>query len=326
MEAEVSRKLITSLPYIGGAGLLFSALGMARKYFQGGICTATTKLDGKVVLITGGNTGIGKETAIDLAKRGAKVYIACRDEKRGSDALVDIKKESGSDNVHLRIMDLASFASIRDFVKNFIQEEQSLHILINNAGVMRCPYWKTEDGLEMQIGVNHFGHFLLTNLLLDTIKASQPARIVTVSSLGHIRGTINFDDINSEKAYRASRAYAQSKLANILFTNELHKRLEGSNVSVFSLHPGVIKTELARHWQKEVNPIKWNLMMFMGAIFFKTPKQGAQTTIYCAVEPGLEKESGKYFSDCKVKEPAAVAKDDGVAKKLWELSESIVGI
>uniref|UniRef100_A0A672J6R7 Retinol dehydrogenase 12, like n=1 Tax=Salarias fasciatus TaxID=181472 RepID=A0A672J6R7_SALFA len=185
------------------------------------------RLDGKTVVITGANTGIGKETAIDLSKRGARVIIACRDMEKAKAAVKETIESSGNDNVVCKKLDLSDTKSIREFAEGINQDEAKLNILINNAGVMMCPYGKTADGFEMQIGVNHFGHFLLTYLLLDLIKKSTPARIVTVSSIGHTWGSIHLDDINSEKNYDKNKAYYQSKLANVLFTRSLAKRLEG---------------------------------------------------------------------------------------------------
>lgn len=213
---------------------------------QGGQYTKDTRIDGKVVVITGANSGIGKETAIDLAQCGGKIYIACRDVKRGEDALKDIKERSGSDKVYLLQLDLSSMESIRQFSKKFHELESQLHILINNAGVMACPKALTKDGFEIQIGTNHMGHFLLTNLLLDLLKQSAPSRIVVVSSLFHWYGRINREDLNSEKSYSKWGAYGQSKVANILFTRELARKVEGTGITVNSLHPGAVKTELSR--------------------------------------------------------------------------------
>ena len=217
-----------------------------RKWMQGGQYTKNTRIDGKVVIITGANSGIGKETAIDLAKRGGKIYIACRDVKRGEDALKEIKELSGSDKVHFLPLDLASLESIRDFSKKFHELEAQLHILINNAGVMGCPKALTKDGFEMQIGTNHMGHFLLTNLLLDLLKQSSPSRIIVLSSLFHWYGRINKEDLNSEKSYWKWAAYGQSKLANILFARELAKKLAGTGVTVNCVHPGAVRTGLTR--------------------------------------------------------------------------------
>lgn len=213
---------------------------------QGGQYKKETRIDGKVVVITGANSGIGKETAIDLAKRGGKVYIACRNQQRGEDALKEIKDISGSNDVHFLQLDLSSMESIRQFSKKFHELETQLNILINNAGVMACPKALTKDGFEIQIGTNHMGHFLLTNLLLDLLKQSSPSRVVVVSSLFHWYGRINKEDLNSEKSYWKWLAYGQSKLANILFTRELSRKLEGTGVTANVLHPGAVKTELMK--------------------------------------------------------------------------------
>jgi len=221
---------------------------MIRKYTSGGVCRSEAKLDGKTVIITGGNTGIGKETAIDLAKRNARVILACRSEEKGKKAEVDVRRESGNSDVHFYQLDLSSFESIKKFAKEVLKEESRVDILINNAGVMLCPYMKTVDGFETQFGVNHLGHFLLTNLLLDRIKQAPEGRIVNVSSSAHAFSVpLNLDTINSEDKYGAFNAYNQSKLANVLFTRELAKRLEGTNVITTSLHPGLVDTELQRH-------------------------------------------------------------------------------
>jgi NAD(P)-dependent dehydrogenase (short-subunit alcohol dehydrogenase family) len=212
---------------------------------QGGDFTKDTRIPDKVVVITGANAGIGKETAIDLARRGGKVYIACRDQERAETALKEIKERSGSDNVHFLQLDLASLDSVREFSKKFHGLESQLHILINNAGVMACPKSQTKDGFEMHMGTNHLGHFLLTNLLLDLLKAGTPSRVVVVSSLFHIFGKIRQDDFMAEKFYFRWFAYGSSKLANILFTRELAKKLEGTGVTVNSLHPG--KLHQIRH-------------------------------------------------------------------------------
>lgn len=277
-------------------GVVFLAF-VYRWIIQGRSYRKPTRLDGKVVVITGANTGIGKETAVDLARRGAKVYMACRSVERGEEALKEVIERSRSSDVYFKPLDLASLKSVREFAAAFIAEEKRLDILINNAGIMACPKSLTEDGFEMQIGVNHMGHFLLTNLLLDMIVKSAPSRIVNVSSVAHKYGKINKDDLNSEKSYNPITAYSQSKLANVLFTRELARKLQDTGVSVYSLHPGVINTELGRHLgdslcvalsAKITKPISW--------VLNKTPKAGAQTTITVAVDPDLEHVTGEYFS------------------------------
>ncbi|XP_036330607.1 retinol dehydrogenase 13-like isoform X3 [Rhagoletis pomonella] len=279
------------------------------------------KAENKVVIVTGSNTGIGKETARELAKRGATVYMACRDMQKCEEARDEIVLETYNKHVYCRQCDLASLESVRKFVESFKKEQQRLDILINNAGVMRCPRLLTKDGFEMQLGVNHMGHFLLTNLMLDLLKKSAPSRIVTVSSLAHTRGEINVADLNSDKSYDPGTAYNQSKLANILFTRELARRLEGTGVTANALHPGVVDTELFRHMgffnsffaSLVFKPLFWP--------FIKSPQNGAQTTLYAALDPELINVSGKYFSDCNLKDVAPAALDDALAKWLWAVSE-----
>lgn len=277
-------------------------------------------MDGKVVIITGANTGIGKETAVDLAKRGAKIYIACRDKRKSEEALKEIKSRSKSSQAFQLELDLASLGSINGFSKTFHKLEHNLHILINNAGVMACPKMITKDGFEMQLGTNHFGHFHLTNLLLDLLKASSPSRIVVVSSSGHKLSGLMRDDLMGEKSYSKLKNYGQSKLANILFARELAKRLKGTGVTVNSCHPGIVQTELGRHMSSWLRPIYRRVLKPL----YKTPIEGAQTQIRLAVDPELENVSGKYFSDCEVTEPAKHAQSDADAKWLWDKSNELI--
>ena len=310
-----------------GVGLAFLTIfyQLSRNYFGTQHCHVSdhARMDGKTVIVTGANTGIGKETALDLAKRGARVIMACRDLKKGETALNDIVEKTGSKNVVLKQLDLASLKSIREFAENVNKNEPRLHVLINNAGVMLVPeLTKTEDGFEMQMGVNHLGHFLLTNLLLDLLKISTPSRIVVVSSVGHEMFTtkMKFDNINSETIYEKWDAYGQSKLANILFARELAKRLDGTGVTVNCLHPGVIFTELLRDTGSEYYYYLWPLITLFG----KTIEQGAQTTIHLAVSEEVEGVTGLYFDNCKPKEPTKAAQDDEDANKLWKVSADLV--
>lgn len=279
------------------------------------------RLDGKTVIITGANTGIGKETALDLAKRGGRIIMACRDIVKAEKAMNEVIQKSGNSDVVVKSLDLGDTTSIREFAQLINREERQVNILINNAGIMMCPYSKTVDGFETQIGVNHLGHFLLTFLLLDIIKRSAPSRIVTLSSMGHAWGRIQLEDINSEKNYRSRRAYGQSKLANILFTRSLANRLKGTGVTAYAVHPGIVRTELKRHMNLAVL-ITWKFIR----PFTKTVVQGAQTTIYCAVEPDLDTQSGGYYCDCKLSSTTPAGRDDDMAEKLWELSCQMLGI
>ena len=245
-------KTVLENPWLFG-GLAAGAVGLGcvfliRKWAAGGVCRSQARLDGKTVIITGGNSGIGLETAVDLAKRNAKVILACRSVEKGEKAVVDVKKRSGNNNVVFVQLDLASLDSVRDFAAKILEDVPQIDILINNAGVMMIPERRlTKDGFEMQFGTNHLGHFLLTNLLLERIKEAPSARIVNVSSIAYRNGVIDIDDLNSERSYAPIAVYCKSKLANILFTHGLAKRLQGTNVTANALHPGGIRTGLQQH-------------------------------------------------------------------------------
>ncbi|KAJ6650011.1 Retinol dehydrogenase 13 [Pseudolycoriella hygida] len=307
-------------------GTLAGCAFIIKDRMQGEKFESKIKANDKVVLITGCNTGIGKEAALELAKRKARVYMACRNMKKCEEARAEIVVDSNNGNVYCRECDLASFESIRKFVSQFEKETDRLDILINNAGVMRCPKSKTKDGIEMQLGVNHMGHFLLTILLLEKLKKSSPSRIVVVSSVAHERGTINTADLNSDETYDEADAYNQSKLANILFANELSRKLTGTGVTVNSVHPGIVDTDIIRHmkfyksWiaQIFVRPFVWP--------FLKNPKSGAQTVIALALDPELEKTSGQYFCDLKPHNISKAATNQNTAEWLWKVSEKWTGV
>ena len=230
--------------------LLGIAYALLKVFFINGVpCSSRERLDGKTVIITGGNGGIGKETTVDLAQRGARVILACRDLSTGSSAVREIKERSGSENIVLKRLDLASCKSVRDFASQILQEEDQVNILICNAGLMFPPFQLTEDGFELTFGVNHLGHFLLTNLLLERIKESTPSRIIVVSSLAHVTGYLDFDDMMWRKRYNPYLAYCRSKLANVMFARELARRLSDTpGLTVCALHPGTVNTELYRYF------------------------------------------------------------------------------
>lgn len=295
-----------------------------RMWMQGTFYSRDTRVDGKVVLITGANTGIGFYTAIELVRRGAKVYIACRSPERGEPARLEIIKQSASSNVHFLQLDLASMKSIRAFVERFQKDEHKLDILINNAGIFACPESHTEDGFETQFGVNHLGHFLLTNLLLEQLKrSSEPARVINVSSFVHTKGQIKRNDLMSRNHYDAFAAYTQSKLANVIFTKELARRFKPQQISSFTLNPGVINTEVFRHVNDRMNFMK-PLGRLTSFLFFKTPEAGIQTILYCALEPGLEAVSGQYFDNCKQVKANPLADDEDLGSWLWSESAKLV--
>ncbi|XP_036391847.1 dehydrogenase/reductase SDR family member 13-like isoform X1 [Megalops cyprinoides] len=295
--------------------------------FKGSRCTSNVRFKGKTAIVTGGNTGIGKATAMELARRGARVVLACRNKQRAEAAVFDIRRESGNNEVVYMHLDLASLKSVRSFADTFLKTEPRLDLLINNAGMMGPG--RTEDGFGMAFGVNHLGHFLLTCLLLERLKQAGRSRVVNVAALLHRLGTIDFatlsthcDLVTGQSGWHSFRAYCHSKLCNVLFTRELANQLEGTGVTCYSLHPGVINTEFCRHMAL------WQRLLFLpfAKLFFLDAEAGAQTTLHCALQEGIEPLSGRYFSSCAVQELSAKARDDAVARKLWEVSERLSGL
>lgn len=234
---------------VGSATLCaFTGVYLLRRYAMGGVCKSRAMLTGKTVVITGANAGIGKETAVDLARRNARVIMACRSAERGEMAAVEVRRRSNNDNVVFHQLDLASLASIHEFATQILKQEKQLDILINNAGVFMLPLWRTKDGFEMHFGVNYLGHFLLTNLLLERLKEAPAARIVNVAAdIPSWLGGINFDDINSEKSYSRVKAVIQSKLAIILSSQHLAQQLAGTKVTVNTVHPGIVRNDFGRY-------------------------------------------------------------------------------
>ncbi|XP_035598296.1 retinol dehydrogenase 14a [Oncorhynchus keta] len=281
---------------------------------------------GKTIIVTGANSGIGKATTVELLRRGGRVIMACRDMKRTEEAAQDIRLETGPDSGELLIkcLDLASLKSVHSFCEDIIKEEPRIDVLINNAGIYQCPYTRTEDGFEMQFGVNHLGHFLLTHLLLDLLKRSAPSRVVVVSSKLYKYGEIDFDDLDSERRYDKAFAYGRSKLANLLFTCELARRLEGTGVAVNALTPGIVRTNLGRH--VNIPLLAKPLWELASRAFFKSPEEGAQTSVYLACSPDVKEVQGKCFADCQEQKLLPKATDQEVARKLWDISEVMVGI
>lgn len=281
---------------------------------------------GKTVIVTGANCGIGKALAGELLKLRARVVMACRDLRSAEDAAEDLKNRAGPEQGELVIkhLDLASLRSVRTFCEEIKKEEPKIDVLVNNAGIYQCPYAKTEDGFEMQFGVNHLGHFLLTHLLLDLLKASAPSRIVVVSSKLYKYGHINFDGLNSEGNYNKAFCYSQSKLANLLFTLELAQQLEGTGVTVNALTPGMVRTRLGRHVR--IPLLAKPLFHLASMVFLKSPLEGAQTPLYLACAPEVEGVSGKCFANCEPEELMAKATDKQAAKKLWDISRRMVGL
>lgn len=277
-------------------------------------------MKGKTILVTGGNAGIGLETAKALAAKGGHVVIVSRNEQKGKDALAEINAQATGPKAELLVADLASQKQVRQLAATFIEKYDRLDVLVNNAGAFFSEYGETEDGIERQFAINHLAPFLLTNLLLDRLKASAPARVVTVASRAHYRGTINFDDVYHKKNYDGfRRAYSQSKLANVLFTIELSRKLEGTGVTATCLHPGVVSTPIAQKESSGIYRLGWSLLR----PFMITPEQGATTSIHLASSPEVEGVTGKYFDKCKAKDVNPEAADREIAAKLWQLSEKL---
>ncbi len=285
--------------------------------------SATTSMAGRVCMITGANGGIGKETALALAEMGATVVIVARDSEKGRVALTDIRQRSGNDKVELMVADLASLDAVRRLASEFREKNQQLHVLVNNAGALNAQLSLTKDGFETTFGVNHLAHFLLTNLLLDLLKASAPARIINVSSSAHTRGTIDFDGLHGERKYAGIAAYGQSKLANVLFTYELARRLDGAGVTANCLHPGVIRTGFGRNNGGAIGAF-FRVFHTVARPFLLTPEQGAQTSIYLASSPDVEGVTGKYFAKSKQTKSSDLSYDTDVAQRLWQASEQMV--
>jgi len=298
----------------------FSACSTAKEVTQGIDGTGLT------AIVTGASAGIGEETARVLALRGVHVVMAVRNTDTGEKVKEAILKENPNGKLNVMELDLGSMASVRKFASEYKSSGLPLNLLINNAGVMAPPFMLTQDNIELQFGTNHIGHFLLTNLLLETMKSTaresqKEGRIVNVSSEGHrfsYREGIRFDRINDESSFSAISAYGQSKLANILHANELAKRFkeEGVEITANSLHPGAIPTtKLLRH-----HSILDGLANMVAKYVMKNCPQGAATTCYVALNPQVKGVSGEYFSDSNLAKPSALAKDDKLAKQLWEFS------
>ena len=280
----------------------------------------TIDMQGRVCLVTGGSSGIGKVTARELAGMGATVVMLCRNRTKGEAAQAEIKEASGNAQVDLIVADLSELSQVRRAASEFRQKYTQLHVLINNAGGANPERKATPDGLETTFEANYLAPFLLTQLLLDTLKASAPARIVNVSSAGHTIGNIDFADLQATRRYGSMKAYSQSKLAQIFFTYELADRLAGSGVTVNALHPGLVISNF--------NDGLPGFMRVMGTAFYAlfgiSAEKGAQTSLYLATSPEVEGVSGKYFSNCKEIRSSKRSYDQAIRLRLWEVSEELI--
>jgi len=291
-----------------------------------GVHQSLDRLEGKTIIITGASAGIGKETALDLSHRGARVILACRNVSKANCIRDEIIKESGNHNVVVKELNLASLSSVRKFAAEILEQESRLDVLINNAGCAGMEKQLTEDGLEYQMQSNYFGHFLLTNLLLGLLKKTAPSRVISVSSVVHkLVKNLDLNDLNTEINYDSSKVYSKSKLCQVLFTRYLASLVIKDGVTVNCLHPGVVYTDMVpqfvhpafRTWlNAPISLICRNL--------FKTAKEGAQTSIHLAVAKEVASTTGEYFSDCQISKTSKLAKDDQLAKELWKMSEFLV--
>jgi NAD(P)-dependent dehydrogenase (short-subunit alcohol dehydrogenase family) len=275
----------------------------------------------KTCVVTGANSGIGKEIARGLAGEGWRVLMVVRSREKGEPARAEIMGSTGNRQVELLISDLSSQREVRELATAILDRSDRLDALINNAGLTLGKRILTEDGIETTFAVNHLAPFLLTNLLLDRLKQSAPSRIVNVASDAHRRGAIDFDDLSAERGYSAWRAYSQSKLANILFTRQLARRLEGTGVTVTCLHPGVVRTGFGRQGSAFIR-----VGTRIAGVFLLSPKKGADTAIWLVTSSAVEGASGGYYEKRRLTEPSKPARDSAAAERLWRLSEEMVGL
>ncbi len=283
-------------------------------------------MQGRVCLVTGASNGIGKAAAIKLAKMGAGLVLLCRDRDRGETAMAEISLRSGNDDIDLLLADLGSLRQVREAAGAFLDSGRPLHVLVNNAGAIHMTRGVTGDGIETTFAVNHLGPFLLTSLLTDRLRESGPARIVNVSSeahrIGYGDGRMAFDDLMGERNYGGWKAYGQSKLANILFTRELARRLDSAEVTANALHPGVVASQFGRNNRTGWMP--WLQSLYRP--FARANEKGADTAVWLAATPEIEGVTGKYFKDRKLRTPAPQALDDEDAARLWAVSEDLAGL
>ena len=276
----------------------------------------------KVCMVTGATDGIGKVTARVLVEKGAQVVVVGRNRAKTERTVAEIKQQTGRDTVDYLLADFASQAQTRQLAADLLARYERLDVLVNNAGTMFISRKETADQLETTFAVNHLGYFLLTNLLLDVLKASVPARIVNVASDAHEGLKLDFDDLQAEKEYKGMVVYGRSKLANLYFTYELARRLAGTGVTVNALHPGFVATNIgADNIPLLGKPIKWLINRFV-----KSAEEGAETTIYLATSPEVEGVTGKYFVDCQAVASSSVSYDETAARRLWQVSAEMVGV
>jgi NAD(P)-dependent dehydrogenase (short-subunit alcohol dehydrogenase family) len=268
----------------------------------------------RVAIVTGGNSGIGHEAALQLASMGMRIFITCRTHAKGRPVVEQLRERSGNTKVDCLALELGDFDSVRQCARDFLELDLPLHLLVNNAGI-GVQRGLTPSGFELAFGTNHLGPFLFTSLLIEKMVECSPGRVVIVSSKGHYDSKgIDFEAVRkTTKSQSGAGEYYASKLANVLFSNELSRRLEGTGVRTYALHPGVVATEV---WRRFPRPITWLAKRFMLSI-----EEGAKPTVYCATSPEVAGQSGLYYDGCELKEASELARDESLARKLWETSE-----
>jgi NAD(P)-dependent dehydrogenase (short-subunit alcohol dehydrogenase family) len=279
-------------------------------------------MSGRVVMVTGANSGIGRATAEALAKKGAHVVMVCRSREKGESSMAEIARATGNDDLELLTCDLSLMSNVRRFASEFLSTHDALHVLVNNAGSVFQGYAETADGFEKTMAINYFSPFLLTNLLLPLLKANSPSRVVNVASGAHFGGKLDLESINGRGASGnfGLQSYGRSKLALVLFTYELARRLEGTGVTSNCLHPGAVRTNIWGH-SGPATPVVRIVSLFM-----RSPEKGAETAVYLASSPDVASVSGKYFYDRTQKPSSELSYDQNLARGLWELSERLTGI
>ena len=272
----------------------------------------------KTIMVTGANSGIGKAASLALAKMGATVVMVARNREKAEAAQSDIIRESQNNSIDLLLADLSSLESVRQLAEEFRKKYSGLHVLINNAGLFNQRRSVTTDGYENTLATNYLAPFLLTNLQLNILKKSAPSRIINVSSVGHYNGHMNFDDLNLERDYGGWKAYGQSKLALVLFTHALAKKLAGTGVTVNSVHPGTVATNI---WSRPLGPA--GFIMAIPKLFMTSPEKGAETIVYLASSPDAGNVNGEYWEKMKVKKSSDESYDEAIAQRLWDVSAKL---
>ncbi|MDG6899130.1 MAG: SDR family oxidoreductase [Nitrososphaerota archaeon] len=277
-------------------------------------------MGGRVCMVTGASSGIGRATAERLAMLGATVIFVCRDRAKGERTITRIRQKGATGAMELLLADFSSLESVRELARTYLESHDSLHVLINNAGIAKLTRSVTVDGLETTFQVDYLSQFLLTNLLLEVLKKSAPSRVVFVSSVAHYDGRIDFDDLQMAEGYSVMKAYSRAKLAQVIFSCELAERIKGTGVTVNSLHPGAVATNI---WGRPLG--RFSFLTKVTRLFLASAEEGAESPVFLASSPGLEGVTGKYFDRKREKEPAAASYDRALARRLWDTSAGLVG-